>query len=151
MLHYRYLDIIEPTIGVFIFIRWGQNRYLFFTVSVYRLFHFHSSLLLQLRYNYDTSHCKCFQCCLFWLPTPSTDLFPLAFSWLRFVAAVRASIVALLIVHSFGIGRGLLVRAFFGCTCAKFPRVWILFTTDGRTGILSEMTGKLCFARLNQL
>ena len=32
--------------------------------------------------------------------------------------------------------------------CAKFPRVWFLSTTDGRTGISSEMTGKLCFARL---
>ena len=101
--------------------------------------------------NYDTSHCKCFQCSLFWLPTLSTDLFPLAFSWLRFAAAVRASIVALLVVHSFGIGRGLLVRAFFGWLCAKFPRVWFLSTTDGRTGISSEMTGKLCFARLTHL
>ena len=144
MLHYRYLDIIEPTIGFFI--RRGQNRYLFFSFSVsFVSFVSPPTTTIQVIVNVSNAVCSDFrlflQICFLLLFHDCASL----------AAAVRASIVALLFVHFFGIGRGLLVRAFFGCTCAKFPRVWILFTTDGRTGILSEMTGKLCFARLNQL
>ena len=104
-----------------------------FSVSVY---HLRYSSLLQLQ------QCNCFQCGLFWLPTLSI----FASSCFFTIIALRCccedfgfhscpifqGLLCLLFNHLFGIGRGLRVRAFFGCTCAKFLRVWFLSTTDGQ-------------------